>query len=56
MAKNGKRGGGRIGPIRGRSQVKNPATGTWTKRNTSTGKFMDGKHGGRPFKGIRREK
>lgn len=54
MAKNtGK--GYRQGAVRGRSQVKNPATGTYVKRNTSDGRFMDGKADGAPFKGVRRE-
>lgn len=54
MAKNtGK--GSRIGAVRGRSQVKNPKTGEWTKRGES-GKFIDGKSDGTPFKGVRKEK
>lgn len=55
MAKNGPKGGGRKGAVSGRSQVKN-ARGTWTKRDTSTGRFMDNKSDGKPFKGVRREK
>jgi hypothetical protein len=53
MAKNGKRGGGRIGPVRGRSQVQHSSDGSWTKRNTHTGRFMDQKQDGTP---VRREK
>ncbi len=53
MAKNGKPGGGRVGQVKGRSQVKHPLTGNWTKRNTETGRFMDQKQGGAPFKSIR---
>jgi len=56
MAKNGKPGCGRVGPVKGRSQVKSPLTNIWTKRNTTTGQFMDGKQNGEPFKGVRREK
>lgn len=56
MAKNGPKGGGRIGAVHGRSQTKNPKTKTWTKRNTTTGQFMAGKADGQPFKGIRKEK
>lgn len=56
MAKNGPKGGGRIGAVRGRSQTKNPKTKTWTKRNTTTGQFMDGKSDGKPFKGVTKEK
>ena len=56
MATNGSKGGGRIGAIKGRSQVQNPRTGIYTKRDTDTGRFMDGKKDGTPFKGVRREK
>ncbi len=56
MAKNGKPGNGRIGPIRDRSQVKNPVTGNWTKRDTGTGRFIDQKQDGQPFKGVRKER
>ena len=57
MAKNGKAGDNRRhGAVRKRSQVKNPKTGVWTKRDTETGRFMDGKSDGKPFKGVRREK
>ncbi len=55
MAKNGPRGGGRIGQVRKRSQVQNPLNGNWTKRDTNTGKFMDQKQDGAPFKGVRKE-
>lgn len=56
MAKNGPKGGGRSGAVTGRSQVKNPQTGLWTKRNTDTGQFMDVKQDGTPFKGVRKER
>lgn len=56
MAKNGPKGGGRIGAVRGRSQTKNPITKTWTKRNTATGQFMDVKADSKPFKGVTKEK
>jgi hypothetical protein len=56
MAKNPPKGPGRVGAVRGRSQVKNPVTGTWTKRDTSTGRFMDVKSDAKPFKGVRKEK
>jgi len=55
MAKNGAKGGGREGAVRGRSQTKVP-NGNWVKRNTENGRFMDQKSGGAPFKGVRREK
>ncbi len=46
----------RQGAIRDRSQVQNPINGNWTKRDTNTGRFMDQKTSGGPFKGVRREK
>lgn len=56
MATNGKSGDGRRhGQVRGRSQVQNPVTKQWTKRDTDTGRFMDGKKDGTPFKGVRKE-
>ncbi len=45
----------RRGEVRDRSQVQNP-NGHWTKRDTDTGRFLDQKHDGTPFKGVRREK
>jgi hypothetical protein len=55
VAKNGPRGGGRIGAVRGRSQFKGP-NGNWAKRDTRTGRIMDQKQDGTPFKGVSREK
>ena len=46
----------RKGAVRGRSQTQNPKTGQWTKRDLQTGRFMDGKKDGTPFKGVRKEK
>jgi len=46
----------RQGAVRNRSQVQNPVNGNWTKRDTDTGRFMDQKTTGGPFKGVRREK
>ena len=37
-------------------QVRNAATDSWTKRDASTGRFMDGKADGKPFKGVIKEK
>jgi hypothetical protein len=48
--------GYRRGEVKDRSQVHNPKTDTWTKRDSETGQFMDGKEGGEPFKGVRKEK
>jgi hypothetical protein len=46
----------KAGAVKGRSQVKNPVTGTWTKRDDKTGKFMDVKADLKPFKGVRKER
>ena len=43
----------RAGAVKARSQVKNPITGTWTKRDDKSGKFMDVKADPKPFKGKR---
>jgi hypothetical protein len=57
MATNPPKGDGhRNGAVRDRSQVKNPTTDLWTKRDTKSGQFTDVKKDGRPFKGVRREK
>lgn len=45
----------RRGAVRDRSQTYNPATETWTKRDTDSGRFMDQKKDGTPFKGVRKE-
>jgi hypothetical protein len=55
MAKNAPKGDGhRIGAIKDRSQVLNPQ-GHWTKRDSTTGQFMDVKSDGKPFKGVTKE-
>jgi hypothetical protein len=57
MAKNKVHGDDRrVGAVKGRSQVKNSLTGTWTKRDDKTGKFMDVKADRKPFKGVRSER
>lgn len=56
MAKNGKSGDGhRNGAVRDRSQAYNPKTEQWVKRDSDTGKFMDVKQDGKPFKGVTKE-
>ena len=55
MASNSDKGW-RIGAVRGRSQVLNPRTKSWVKRNDATGQFMSVKASDGPFKGVRREK
>jgi len=58
MATNGKKGDNRRhGAVKNRTQVKNPKTGIWVKRNKDNGQFMDGKtSNNKPFKGITKEK
>lgn len=57
MAKNKPIGdNARVGAVRDRSQVFNPQSQVWTKRDTSNGRFMDQKADGDPFKGVRQEK
>jgi hypothetical protein len=57
MATNPPSGDGhRNGAVRDRSQVFNPKTETWVKRDADTGRFMDQKQNGEPFKGVRKEK
>ncbi len=51
-----KNDGHRNGAVRDRTQVLNSTTGMWIKRDTHTGRFMDVKMDGTPFKGVRREK
>ena len=58
MAKNPPVGdNARKGAVRERSQVFNPKTGNWVKRDKNTGQFMDVKTSSKkPFKGVRKEK
>lgn len=62
MAKN--TGGYRRGAVDNRSQTYNPVTKQWVKRDAVreawhdsaiTGRFMDVKQNGEPFKGVRKE-
>jgi len=46
----------RVGAVRERSQVLNPKTEQYVKRDTETGRFMDVKTSGGKFKGVREEK
>ncbi|MPN42924.1 hypothetical protein SDC9_190482 [bioreactor metagenome] len=56
MATNPPKGDGhRNGAVRNRSQVRNPVNGNWIKRDSDTGRFMDQKMDGKPFKGVRKE-
>jgi hypothetical protein len=55
MAKNKTPGDNRrVGAVKTRSQIKNKITGTWTKRDENSGKFMDVKADPKPFKGVRK--
>jgi hypothetical protein len=60
MATNKPKDKARKGAVRQRTQLKTKVMGeeTWTKRSTSTGKFMDQKKAPakKKFKGVRREK
>lgn len=46
----------RKGAVKQRSQVLNPKTNLYVKRNAETGRFMDVKTSGGKFKGVRKEK
>ncbi len=54
MAKNTGEGS-RIGSVKDRTQFLNPQTNNYVKRDTDTGRFMDQKSGGEPFKGVAKE-
>ena len=57
MATNPPTGDGhRNGMVKGRSQTHNPKTNQYVKRDSKTGRFMDVKQDGTPFKGVRKEK
>lgn len=45
----------RQGAVRDRSQVHNPRTNRWVKRDSATGRFKDGKADRTPFKGVRKK-
>jgi len=50
----------RKGTVKNRTQVENPKTGDWTKRNedkddSHAGEFMDVKKDKKPFKGVAKE-
>ncbi|MBS1651624.1 MAG: hypothetical protein JSU07_06395 [Bacteroidetes bacterium] len=57
MATNPPKGDGhRQGAVRERSQVYNPKTDQWVKRDSDTGRFIDVNQNGKPHKGVRKEK
>lgn len=54
MAKNAKKGKGRKGEVKARSQVLSPRNKRWTKVDTKTGKFIDQMaRKGKAFKGVK---
>ena len=55
MATNPPKKPHRIGAVRVRSQIQNPVSGRWTKRNAETGQFIEQKADCKPFKGVRKE-
>jgi hypothetical protein len=57
MAKNKPYGDNRRkGAVKGRTQVLNPKTGRYIKRDAKTGKFLRVKSDGKKFKGVKKEK
>jgi hypothetical protein len=53
MAKNKPYGdNARKGAVKNRSQVLNPKTGLYVKRDSNSGRFMDVKTSGAKFKGV----
>ncbi len=46
----------RKGAVRKRSQTYNPVTEQYVKRDSETGRFLDVKEDGKPFKGVRKER
>lgn len=53
MAKTGAADNKRDGAVKKRSQVENPVTGLWAKRDADSGQIMDVKTTGGKFKGVR---
>lgn len=48
--------GSRKGAVKQRTQVQNPTTGQYVKRDAKTGQFIASKKDGTPFKGVKKEK
>jgi len=46
---------GRVGQIKDRVQLKNPATEKWVKVDTKTGRILNHKKTAGPYKGIRKQ-
>ena len=47
--------GHRIGSVKDGTQTHNPKNDTYVKRDTDTGRFIDVKSDGTPFKGVAQE-
>ena len=47
--------GYRKGSVKDRTQTFNPQNERWIKRDKETGRFMDQKINGKPFKGVAKE-
>lgn len=52
MAKNKEPGNGRVGAVTGRVQYYNLKIDKWVKADRDTGRFLDVKQDGTPFKGV----
>jgi hypothetical protein len=48
--------GFRLGAVKSRSQSQNPRAKFWSLRDTGTGRFLNNKSNGKPFKGVRKER
>lgn len=48
--------GYRKGSVKDRTQTHNPQNDTYVKRDAETGRFMDVKSDGTPFKGVAQER
>ena len=46
----------RTGRLKARSRIKNPIAGTWTKRDDTSGKFVETRVNPEPFRGVRKKK
>lgn len=55
MAKNPPWGAGRIGTVKKRDQVFSRQNRRWTKRDLTSGQFMDQKGDWSPFKGVHKK-
>jgi hypothetical protein len=56
MAKSGTSGGARVVPDPKRPQKRDPRTGLWTRRDTSSGRFVDAKKRGGSLRSVVRER